>query len=181
MVGFHARKRRPTRYVPRYRATRVVQRVRPPISPIHPFIAAGRRLRAETNWGELCNKSGRKRLIPSPGEQIRGLFVNPNGVIREARMIADLKRTSRLADDNSNEHERTRREKALDDALKDTFPASDPLSVEQPAPRDVGRAKALTTVDVRQGITGHNVRYVLFFGLAGATIALTLVYFLYFV
>jgi hypothetical protein len=96
-------------------------------------------------------------------------------------MIADLKRTSRLADDNSNEHERTRREKALDDALKDTFPASDPLSVEQPAPRDVGRAKALTTVDVRQGITGHNVRYVLFFGLAGATIALTLVYFLYFV
>jgi hypothetical protein len=95
-------------------------------------------------------------------------------------MIADLKRKSHLAGDNSNERERTRREKALDDALKGTFPASDPLSVEQPAPRDVGRSKALTTVDVRQGVTGHNVRYVLFFGLAGATIALWLIYFLYF-
>jgi len=27
-----------------------------------------------------------------------------------------------------------RREKALDDALKNTFPASDPVSVEQPGP-----------------------------------------------
>jgi hypothetical protein len=27
------------------------------------------------------------------------------------------------------------REEALDDALKNTFPASDPVSIEQPAPR----------------------------------------------
>jgi hypothetical protein len=51
-------------------------------------------------------------------------------------MIADLKRKSPLAGDDPNEHERIRREKALDDALKSTFPASDPVSVEQPAPRD---------------------------------------------
>jgi hypothetical protein len=29
---------------------------------------------------------------------------------------------------------RRRQEKALDEALKDTFPASDPVSIEQPAP-----------------------------------------------
>jgi len=32
----------------------------------------------------------------------------------------------------------------------------------------------------RQGITGHNVRYVLAFGLAGALIALIVVYLFYF-
>jgi hypothetical protein len=30
------------------------------------------------------------------------------------------------------EHERMRQEEALDEALKNTFPASDPVSVEQP-------------------------------------------------
>jgi hypothetical protein len=30
--------------------------------------------------------------------------------------------------------ERTRREEALDDALRNTFPASDPVSIVQPAP-----------------------------------------------
>jgi hypothetical protein len=30
------------------------------------------------------------------------------------------------------EHERTRQEDALDEALKNTFPASDPVSAEQP-------------------------------------------------
>jgi hypothetical protein len=30
--------------------------------------------------------------------------------------------------------ERARQEEALDDALKNTFPASDPVSIEQPAP-----------------------------------------------
>ena len=32
----------------------------------------------------------------------------------------------------------------------------------------------------RQGVTGHNVRYVLGFGLAGAIIALTVLYLFYF-
>ena len=31
----------------------------------------------------------------------------------------------------------------------------------------------------RQGVTGHNVRYVLGFGLAGAVVTLTLLYLLY--
>ena len=31
---------------------------------------------------------------------------------------------------------RRRREEALDEALKNTFPASDPISIEQPAPPD---------------------------------------------
>jgi hypothetical protein len=31
---------------------------------------------------------------------------------------------------------RERQEQALDDALKNTFPASDPISIEQPAPRE---------------------------------------------
>jgi hypothetical protein len=35
-------------------------------------------------------------------------------------------------------------------------------------------------VRARQGVTGHNVRYVLGFGLAGAIIALTALYLFYF-
>jgi hypothetical protein len=35
-------------------------------------------------------------------------------------------------------------------------------------------------VRARQGVTGHNVRYVLGFGLAGAIIALTVLYLFYF-
>ena len=31
---------------------------------------------------------------------------------------------------------RQRQEEALDDALKNTFPASDPISIEQPVPPD---------------------------------------------
>ena len=40
-------------------------------------------------------------------------------------------------DQSSSRRERVRRqhqEEALDDALKNTFPASDPVSIEQPAP-----------------------------------------------
>ncbi|MEZ5785271.1 MAG: hypothetical protein R3D62_02010 [Xanthobacteraceae bacterium] len=32
------------------------------------------------------------------------------------------------------------------------------------------------TVEARQGVTGHNVRYVLFFGVAGAAILLGIVF-----
>ena len=38
----------------------------------------------------------------------------------------------------------------------------------------------LSAVGARQGVTGHNVRYVLGFGLVGAIIALTIIYLLYF-
>lgn len=47
---------------------------------------------------------------------------------------------------DQSEYDRSRRarrhqEEALDDALKNTFPASDPISIEQPAPPDPDRAK----------------------------------------
>jgi hypothetical protein len=50
-------------------------------------------------------------------------------------MLPDAKR-KRLKDDaERDERERRRRqEEALDDALSNSFPASDPISVEQPAP-----------------------------------------------
>ena len=49
-------------------------------------------------------------------------------------------------DQSSSRRERVRRqhqEEALDDALKNTFPASDPVSIEQPAPpaADFGRVE----------------------------------------
>jgi nicotinate phosphoribosyltransferase len=40
--------------------------------------------------------------------------------------------------------ERRHQEEALDDALKDTFPASDPVSVEQPTPPAADRDNAKT-------------------------------------
>ena len=45
-------------------------------------------------------------------------------------MIADPKRKPRQDPDDSDK--RRRQEEALDEALKNTFPASDPVSVEQP-------------------------------------------------
>jgi hypothetical protein len=45
-------------------------------------------------------------------------------------MIADQKRKSHQ--DEGDGDERRRQEEALDEALKNTFPASDPVSVEQP-------------------------------------------------
>ena len=57
-------------------------------------------------------------------------------------MLADAKR-KRLKDEaERDERERRRRqEEALDDALRDTFPASDPVSIEQPAPVPPKRLK----------------------------------------
>jgi hypothetical protein len=53
-------------------------------------------------------------------------------------MIADPKRKPHQDDGDSDK--RRRQEEALDEALKNTFPASDPVSVEQPITS--GRAKA---------------------------------------
>ena len=46
-------------------------------------------------------------------------------------MIADPKRKPNKDD---GDDKRRRQEMALDEALENTFPASDPVSVEQPAP-----------------------------------------------
>jgi hypothetical protein len=44
-------------------------------------------------------------------------------------------RQKRKPDDRQRQKlARQRQEEALDDALKNTFPASDPVSIEQPAP-----------------------------------------------
>jgi hypothetical protein len=48
-------------------------------------------------------------------------------------MVADAKRRRERDDADRDERERQRQEEALDDALMNTFPASDPVSVEQPA------------------------------------------------
>ena len=52
-------------------------------------------------------------------------------------MIADPKRNP--CQDNGDSDKRSRQEEALDEALKNTFPASDPVSVEQPTTS--GRAR----------------------------------------
>jgi len=46
-------------------------------------------------------------------------------------MIAEPKQQQRRKE--RDKRERRRDDKTLDEALKDTFPASDPVSVEQPA------------------------------------------------
>ena len=52
------------------------------------------------------------------------------GVVRETEMIADPKRKPHQDDGDSDT--RRRQEEALDEALENTFPASDPVSSEQP-------------------------------------------------
>jgi hypothetical protein len=47
-------------------------------------------------------------------------------------MIPDPKLKRQQEDREREERERTRQEEQLDDALKNTFPASDPVSAEQP-------------------------------------------------
>jgi hypothetical protein len=49
-------------------------------------------------------------------------------------MNADLKRKPHKADRDRANRARRHQEEALDDALKNTFPASDPVSIEQPTP-----------------------------------------------
>jgi hypothetical protein len=58
-------------------------------------------------------------------------------------MIADPKRQRRRPANDVEDRERTEepQERALDDALANTFPASDPVSIEQPAPRKASRKK----------------------------------------
>jgi hypothetical protein len=58
-----------------------------------------------------------------------------------ADMLADPKR--KMHQDDSTRAKRRRREQALDEALENTFPASDPVSIEQPAGRDFPRSEPL--------------------------------------
>jgi len=49
-------------------------------------------------------------------------------------MNADPKRKTHKGDYERAKRARRLQEEALDDALKNTFPASDPVSIEQPKP-----------------------------------------------
>jgi hypothetical protein len=49
-------------------------------------------------------------------------------------MDADPKRKTHKGDYDRAKCARRHQEEALDDALKNTFPASDPVSIEQPTP-----------------------------------------------
>jgi hypothetical protein len=58
-------------------------------------------------------------------------------------MKTDPKRQAHRDDHTRTKRTRDHQEKALDDALKNTFPASDPISIEQPTmPTSNHKAKA---------------------------------------
>jgi hypothetical protein len=64
------------------------------------------------------------------------------GKAGEFDMFADAKRKHAKGEAERQDGERRRRqEEALDDALSNTFPASDPVSIEQPAPVPPKRPK----------------------------------------
>ncbi len=57
-------------------------------------------------------------------------------------MLAEAKRKPHQNDSARDGRERKHQENALDEALKDTFPASDPVSFEQPVPPAADRDRA---------------------------------------
>ena len=59
-------------------------------------------------------------------------------------MTAKPKRKHLQDDNERDERERRHQEKVLDEALENTFPASDPISVEQPTPPAADRDRAKT-------------------------------------
>ena len=59
-------------------------------------------------------------------------------------MIAEPKHKPHPDDNAREKRERAHRENALDEALNDTFPASDPVSAEQPTPPAADRDSART-------------------------------------
>ena len=52
--------------------------------------------------------------------------------IKSVEMIPEPQRKSHHDDCDRKKRERVHQEEALDEALKNTFPASDPVSAEQP-------------------------------------------------
>ena len=65
-------------------------------------------------------------------------------VVGEIEVIAEVKRKPHQDDRVRDERERRHQENALDEALKDTFPAFDAVSVEQPTPPAADRDRAKT-------------------------------------
>jgi hypothetical protein len=71
--------------------------------------------------------------VPLDDERTEICVIAPkifSSAVGETEMIANPKRKPHQ--DNGDSDQRRRQEEALDEALKNTFPASDPVSVEQP-------------------------------------------------
>jgi hypothetical protein len=77
-------------------------------------------------------------LLSSPNRIRRG------GLVGEIKMIEQPKRKRQQDNRARLTRERTHQENALDEALKDTFPASDPVSAEQPVSPGADRDRAKT-------------------------------------
>jgi hypothetical protein len=69
-----------------------------------------------------------------PGAYVRnwGGWVGQKVARQDAKMIPEPKPKRQQDDREREERERARQEEQLDEALKNTFPASDPVSAEQP-------------------------------------------------
>jgi hypothetical protein len=70
-------------------------------------------------------------------------------------MNADPKRQTDKGDQERVEPARRLEEESLDEALANTFPASDPVSIEQPGPPAVDRDTAAAKAAVRSGRPGR--------------------------
>ena len=77
-------------------------------------------------------------MLSSPDRVRRG------GVVGEIEVVSEVKRKPHRDDSARDKRERVHQENALDEALKDTFPASDPVSVVQPTPPAADRDRAKT-------------------------------------
>ena len=65
-------------------------------------------------------------------------------MVGEIEVIEDPKRKAHEEDRAGAKRERTHQENALDEALKDPFPASAPVSAEQPTPPAADRERTKT-------------------------------------
>jgi hypothetical protein len=78
--------------------------------------------------------AARRRIIAYAFAWGRGVLVSSR-VLRpmvRKKMVVEPKHKPHQDDCNFKKRERERQEEALDEALKNTFPASDPVSAEQP-------------------------------------------------
>jgi hypothetical protein len=87
---------------------------------------------------ETCGLAARHRLPEqgntTPCAHRPSAFNSPAGSRSPTHQIkAHLKRKPHAGDDDCVKRARRHREEALDGALKNTFPASDPVSIEHPA------------------------------------------------
>jgi hypothetical protein len=84
--------------------------------------------------GKNCRWTRRHEYVVQRADDAKGISLVDQCteicVARETEMIADPKRKTHQ--DHGDSDKRNRQEEALDEALENTFPASDPVSVEQP-------------------------------------------------